>query len=344
MAFSTVIGNGRELIEAWATAMIATGGWEDADTGLKTDGTTNPAGRVLKYTRTGEEIYVTMVHAFIGRNTTDSGFYSAECALVFISSGWSSASHIPSGTINASFIPLANKGPWAWPSGAPIQTSEQAQWWISANADIWAVLSVGVASAQNNSYAFLSFEREDALEYDTGGSKIFIYADAGHCDYNYSSGYDNGAWGLNPYYWSLPSGWSGVKSGISIRKYIHPFITSYPTFKVNGNPQNFVDGKDRSDSFLIVPIRATKSSGNSKVYMAFPTCFADPGTWRSPIKTLKAWFPVEPGQGIADGDLISIPVSWNGAAPVTWRYIYKVLTSPDGGEIDIAVFYDVPTP
>jgi hypothetical protein len=29
---------------------------------------------------------------------------------------------------------------------------------------------------------------------------------------------------------------------------------------------------------------------------------------------------------------------------VTWRYIYKVLTSPDGGEIDIAVFYDVPTP
>jgi len=323
--------------------MIATGSWEDADTGLKADGTTDPAGRVLRYTRSGEEIYVAMVHAYIGYNSSVSNLYNSEDVLVFVSSGWNSTSHIPSGTIETTRIPIATSPSRAWPSGAPRITTDQAQWWISANADIWAIMSIGTASDRLNSIAFLTFERENAKEYDDGGSKIFIYADAYRCSFSISNiGGNNSAWGGDPYSWSLPSAWSGLKGGADLRKYIHPFIASYPLSNTGESNDNYVDGKDFATSYLIVPIRATKSAGNSKVYMAFPTCFNDPGTWKSPIKTLKAWFPVAPGTGIADGDLISIPVSWNGQTPVTWRYIYKALTAPDGGQIDVAVFYDVP--
>jgi len=349
MAFSTLTGNGWALIDAWAAAMIATGSWEDADTSLKADGTTDPAGRVLRYTRAGEELYVCMVHAYIG-NPTNGGashdYFGAEAVLVFISSGWNNTSHIPSGTVNTTYIPIGYKVDWgAWPAGTPSAPTGSAQWWISANADIWAVLGIGAASAMYNSISFVTFEREDAKEYDDGGSKVFIYADAYQTRFSYNSSYDVAlSWGINPFKWSLPSAWSGLLSGADFRKYIHPFTAEYPTGGVDQSNYNYIDGQDQNSSYLIVPTRARKSAGNSKIYMAFPTAFADPGTWRSPIKTLKAWFPVEPGAGVADGDLISIPVSWNGAAAVTWRYIYKALTSPDGGQIDVAVFYDVPTP
>ena len=343
MAFSTLTGNGWALIDAWAAAMIATGSWEDADTSLKADGTTDPAGRVLRYTRAGEELYVAMVHSYIGYNASSVSIYSAEAVLVFVSSGWNSTGHIPSGTIETTYIPIGYKSSITWPSGTPRACTGSAQWWISANADIWAIMGIGAASVWYDSISFLTFEREDAKEYDDGGSKVFIYADAYQVRYSYSTiGDQTYAWGGNPYQWSLPSAWSGLLAGADLRKYIHPFVASYPLTGVSQSNYNYVDGQDQNSSYLIVPTRARKSAGNSKVYMAFPTAFADPGTWRSPIKTLKAWFPVEPGAGVADGDLISIPVSWNGLTPVTWRYIYKALTSPDGGQLDIAVFYDVP--
>lgn len=345
MAFSTITGNAWELIDAWATAMIATGSWEDADPALKADGTTDPAGRALRYTRPGEEIYVTLVHAYMGYSGTGSARYLQEAALVFVSSGWDALSHIPSGTIETTYVPLSYSGAWAYPTGTPRPTTSEAQWWISASADIWSIMTISGNSSRTESIGFISFEREAAKEYDDGGSNVFIYADMALVRWNYTSGdYDYCAIGGSPYAWSLPSAWSGLRNGAIMRKYIHPFTASYPTSRVSSmsSASSFIDGQDKAYSYLIVPTRATKSLGNSKVYMAFPTAFADPGTWRSPIKSLKGFFPVTPGAGIADGDLISIPVSWNGLPPVTCRYIYKALASPDGAQLDVAVYYDEP--
>lgn len=340
MAFSTITGNAWELIDAWATAMIATGFWEDADPALKADGTTDPAGRVLKYTRAGEELYVCMVHAYIGQNGSGPSIYNSEVAMVFVSTGWDGVSHAPSGTVDALLIPLTYLSNYSvWPAGTPRATIATAQWWISSSADIWSVMSVTAASDKRDCIGFVTFEREAAKEYDDGGSNVFLYAHGDYYQY-YTTGGASAAWGPKPYQWSLPAAWAGLVVGV--RKYLHPFTARAPEYNMGPNNDNFVDGKDRVSSLLAVPVRASKSSGNSKVYMAFPIAYADPGTWRSPIKTLKAWFPVESGAGLADGDLISIPVSWNGQPPVTWRYIYKALTSPDGGQIDVAVYYDEP--
>lgn len=341
MGFTTVTGNAWQLIDAWATAMLATGSWVDADPALKADGTTDPAGRVLKYTRPGEEIYVALIHAYIGWMSGYDYSTTAEVVMAFVSTGWDTANHAPSGTVDTLRLPLAHANKWAAPSGAPRPTSMTAQWWISSSADIWAILSVTAPSSRSDSIGLLTFEREAAKEYDDGGSNIFMYCDGWNCQYAYTgnSPYNTG-WGPKPYQWSLPAAWSSLQLGV--RKYLHPFTAAYPTYPMGQTLDNFADGKDRSSTFLAVTAKASKSQGNSKVYMAFPIAYADPGTWRSPIKTLKAFFPVESGAGLADGDLISIPVSWNGQPPVTWRYIYKALTSPDGGQIDIAVYYDTP--
>lgn len=259
--------------------------------------------------------------------------------MVFVSTGWNTTSHIPSGTMDTLRLPLASAANWGLPGGTPKSTSMTAQWWISSTADIWAILSVTEPSGVPDSVGLLTFEREAAKEFDDGGSNIFMYCDGYHCRYAYtaSSPYNTG-WGPKPLYWSLPSAWSGLDIGV--RKYLHPFTAHYPNYPMEQANDNFGDGKDRSSTFLAITAKATKSQGNSKVYMAFPIAYADPGTWRSPIKTLKAFFPVESSAGLADGDLISIPVSWNGGVPTTWRYIYKALTSPDGGRIDVAVYYD----
>jgi hypothetical protein len=344
MAFATVMGNAWQLIDAWATAMLATGSWVDADPALKADGTTDPAGRVLKYTRAGEELYVCMVHAYIGQNASAAYGYNCEVIMAFVSTGWNDVSHVPSGTVDTLLIPLVNSAYWVWPAGTPRATTATAQWWISSSADIWAVLSATASSGMGDCIGFMTFEREAAKEYDDGSSNVYLYAHGYNYKYNTTSyGSNNGtpvAWGPRPYQWSLPTAWAGLVLGV--RKYLHPFTARAPEYNMGPSNGNFVDGQDRSTSLVVAPVRAAKSSGNSKVYMAFPIAYADPGTWRSPIKSLKAWFPVEPAMGIADGDLISIPISWNGQPPVTCRYIYKALTSPDGGQIDIAVYYDTP--
>lgn len=326
-------GNALEIIDHIASEMILTGSWEDADQAFTTAGA--PPGRVLRYLRAGEEIFV----AFVAVNWY-GGDYIVQLLrevgiFCYVSSGWDTAAHIPSGSVSVTRMPLDSYTSTP-PAGFDWLT---AQIWIYTDGDITAILSSTPSSGRNNPICVLTIEREAAKEYDDGGSNFFIYSTSFNGGYN--STYNSISpyqYGVVPYAISLPSQWSPFK--LPFRRYIHPFISEYPLSATNDS-HNFEDGYDYARTKLTIPVRARRSNGNSRVYMAFPVAYADAGdnVFRTPIKTLKAFFPVTPGAGIADGDLINIPVSWNGGVPTTWQYIYKQLVSPDGGVLDVAIKY-----
>lgn len=317
-------GDALEIIDHIASEMIATGGWEDADAGFTTAGT--PPGRVLRYKREGEELFIAFVFGKYGQ--LSSSAYQTTGILVFACSGWDAASHIPSGTTELMDIPMYDGSASSW-----YTTATMAQLWLYAESDIVTILTQSAPSARNDAVAMLTIEREAAKEYDDGGSNMFLFGTKRYGRITSSS-----QW-FSISSWDLPSTWTSFRS--RMRKYIHPFVCAYPETSVNMDSVNFEHGYDYSHTKLSVPVRAMRSNGNSKVYMAFPVAYADAAdnTFRTPIKTLKSFFPVEPGKGIADGDLINIPVSWNGGVATTWQYIYKSLNSPDSGSIDVAIKY-----
>lgn len=337
MGFTTMSGNALEIIDHIASEMIATGGWEDADAEFTTAGT--PPGRVLRYKRDGEELFIAFVAVnWWGSNYSYSGNYGAkEMGIIcYVSSGWDAGEHIPAGSVSCARMPMRSNSL----SGGPPAGFTQclAQIWMYSEGDITAILSSTGTSSDRDPIYMLTIEREAAKEYDDGGSNFFIYSTAQSGGYGYTSSTAIRECGVAPYVWSMPANWSPFR--LPFRRYIHPFVSEYP-LNADSSTHNFEDGNDVASTKLTVPVRASRSNGNSKVYMAFPVAYADAGdnVFRTPIKTLKAFFPVMPNAGIADGDLINIPVSWNGGVPTTWQYIYKQLVSPDGGVLDVAIKY-----
>lgn len=320
--------------------MISSGSkWVDADAGLTTAG--SPPGRVLKYNVEGEEIYVAFVAASWGG--TYSNTYWTSGILAFVSTAWDSTDHCPSGTCECTQIPI-----YGSTGGSRTDFANYNwQYWMWYEEDILVLITQAASTSNEDSVALFAMEHNVTKEYDDGASDFFIYATAQSVGYiTAGKNPSRYAWGVPPRGWTLPSAWGAYMT--AIRKYIHPFQAAYPQVAVGGydfdGAHNFPEGQDLGgQSRCLIPARGRKSTGNNKVYMAFPVVYADPTeTYRIPIATMKSFFPVDVDTSIADGDLINVPVSWAGAPADTWQYIYKRLISPDGGELTVAIKYAEP--
>lgn len=341
-------------IESIANKMIAIAGghWTDGDASLTIAGT--PKGRVIKYTNGAEVLYVCMVAARWGSNysggSSNDGYRVSQGIMVFFSDGWDSSNHIPSGNVQRMPFVFANVS--GYNLAAPDALASDLYLWWEDNILTFLVRTGPSGNADNVS--LFALERDADKEYDDSHGKFFAITTVlgpagGNGTYTYAhvnTASYNAYFGSAPEGWSLPAAWAALRGRLS--KYVHPFGCEYPaSTDIRGSPtRNFVDGEDQTFNMCIVPMRATRSEATNRVYYAFPVVHGDSAmTWRSPIKTFKSFFPVEPNRGIIDGDIINVPVTFNGnTTPETWSYIYKALASPDGGQLDIAIKYDVPSP
>lgn len=336
-----------QFVDDVANLLLSTGGssvtgiWEDADIAVTSAGT--PPARALKYTKNDVvELYLTFVGGVWGR-PSNASYYNNQGILVFISSSWDSVNHVPSGTTRIMQMPFTG---YAASILHTIALDQIMTLQIFYEKDILNIFgSSPVATANYDCVFFFSMEREESKEYDDGQSNFFFFSTDQRSGY-YDAGSANAGFGGIPFGWSLPATWNTLRvAGNGIFKYVHPWSSALPTVRLPTNLTS--DGYYNFEyasaaEFLnrnccLAPMRARKSTGDSKVYMAFPLAFNDISmTWNIPIKAFKSWFPVEPGQGIASGDLMTIPLSWNGTS-VTWKYMYLNVTSPDGQQLDIAV-------
>lgn len=339
MTFTTFTGTSATTIDTLANGLIASGYWTENDATLTTAGT--PPARTIKYVYNATtEIYLTLVAGVWGRS---GAYYSTEGILVFLSSSWDADNHVPSGTVKIMQMPFKNYS-ITWPS-TYVNTS---QIWMSYDSDTLAIMGQGTLSSYNDSVFLFTLERDIGKEYDDSQTNWFAYNTAQKHGYYDLSGANTG-WGVAPYSWSLPSAWSSLKvTANGPFKFIHPWASAFPVARLEDSISNYYNNfeYDSGASFInrnacLSPMRARRSTGDSKVYMAFPIGFNDPlASWNVPIKALKAFFPVEPGQGLASGDLITIPLSYNGNN-VTWKYIYLNVTSADSQQLDIAIKHSV---
>jgi hypothetical protein len=339
MVFTTFTGTEGVIVDTIADGLISTGSWVENDSFYTTnDGVTR--GRSIKYVyNTVTEIYVTMIIASWGR--TDSGyeFFGASGIIFFVSSEYDYNNHLPSGTVKYTTIPTFSRRYGAVFPSYPYTNACQA--WLSYEADMLVIVTQTVVSAQFRPICLLCMERETDKEYDDLQSNWFIYNTAQRQGYHSSSS-SNISWGQGPYAWTC-STFNNLKS-CGPYKYIHPWIASYPISAMaeclisNRNDNfEFNGGSNTIRNCCNIPIRAIKSAGDSKVYMGFPVVYNDVGQGNNiPIKAMKSWFPVEPGLGIASGDLITIPTTWNGRN-VNFRYLYINVVSLDGLQLDVAI-------
>jgi hypothetical protein len=333
-------------VNAIADNMIGlTGSWVEGDSTITTS-YTNP-GRVLKYNESGREFYVAFMIAEWGYATASSGYRTTGGIRVFVSSGWDSGNHIPSGTVKCSQIPAYTwyKTPLSasyaagitWTTWMWYENEMLVMAWQSASTGYYD--SVGVFTMQ--------YTKADKF-YDDDASDWFFYSTCHHVGFNKTSGSaDYYMWGTYSAQWTLNSAWAAFLT-YNIYKYIHPFLVAYPTTAIAYNPgtiygDGFEDGYDAGRTWAIVPERARKSLGDSKVYMSYViVCNDATETLCTPIAKLVGFFPVVDSSGIADGDLINVTIVREGRASDTWQYMYKYIVSPDTGSMQIAIKYAEP--
>lgn len=350
MTFETATVNIKGLVDVLANRMIALGqNWIDGDAGLTT--ASNPFARVIKYNVAGQELYVCFANTIYGYAGGNSSYGYNDGIIVFISSGWDAAQHIPAGTVKLMHIPVFQN--YLGTSYDPTQyDANTLQYWLWFEDEMLVFGWQASATGHTDCVGMFAMEHNTAKEYADNGSNFFFYTTSQKSRYNHSA--SAGAWsayGSTCYSWGLPAAWNNWKNSGSypLHKYVHPFVADYPgaafSESVTGDRgDNFGDGGyyGGGRSLCLIPAKARKSGGNSKVYMAFPVVYADADeAFQAPIATMKSFFPVDAGKGIADGDLINVPVIWEGAPAATWQYIYKCLVSPDGTQIDVAIKYAV---
>jgi len=323
MTFETFLTSTKDLCDKIAAKMISTPGgyWADGDAALTTEG--NPPGRCLKFVRGGETLYFGLIAAAWGRSYQyQLDHHQQEGVLVFVSTGWDAVNHIPEGTIWCSSIHVCHKHNT---TQSLIDTTGQA--WMWYDNDGFTLLYRNDASGYTDHASIFVIERDETKEYADGFSNFYMFTDTANDPLYQTVAGVNSRWYLAPYSWTLPSGWDVIKSGLTIGKYVHPFGTQYH----NGSQNAW---EDYNNNKALHPYKAKKSEGNGKIYLCFGWCFNGGDYPRTPIRKFKTFFPVQSGKGLADGDIVNVTV---GAE--TWQYIYKALTSPDGGVLDIALRY-----
>lgn len=341
------------VAQSIAEKMIAISGghWTDADTALTMS--SNPKGRALKYENGAEVLYMCIVSAKYGTDINGSSSDVSRTStglIIFLSDAWDGTNHCPAGNVQRVHIPFAGNY-WTVSKGNQDQDgriSDLYLWWEDN------LLTFAVRTTTTSDYPLVSIftlERDADKEYDDTATKFFAFVQtAGPQGTNgFFSYYVSGSIAYNCQYgtpkeWSLPNTtqWNNLKGHLG--KYAHPFAAIYPNYDQRISvSRNFNEGEDESGSLAVIPCRATKSEATNRVYYGFPVVFGDSTMiWRSPIKTLKGFFPVAMNRGIIDGDLINVPVTYNGQPVDTWQYLAKSLASPSGPTLDIAIKYAEP--
>lgn len=354
-----------QLVDSIADKMISlpNGYWTDADAEFNTSAT-NPKGRVIRYLNGTESLYLCFVVALYG--ATEKASYSATShgLIIFVSDTWDAENHCPSGNVQRLHIPLSCRSYFAVTPNSHYEESVSHDLFIWWEDDILTFL-IRVSDPDNVGHcnSLFSLERDADKEYDNDKSKFFIFthargsapagygSGAGYYTYYYkyasssTSTFHNCAYGAMATSWTLPNvaHWNAVKGPFC--KYVHPFGIEYPTDSMSvaaSGRNNFEDGANEVYTLLLVPSKAIKSE-TGRVYYSFPVAFGDLSmSWRTPIKTFKSFFPVQAGRGLIDGDLINVPVTYNGQAVKTWQYMYKNIIAPNGAVLDIAIKYAEP--
>jgi hypothetical protein len=302
------------IIVDWHSRLIATLAWEDGDPGL-TD------GKVLHHL-TETNIYV-WFHRAVVRNDINSFVHGI---MIDVSSEWDSVSHEPSGTIQRTMIPLRAN----WGDIANENLTVDIWEWNDANC-ILAMLKNVISSGYEDISCFFVMERIAEKEYpDTYSNFYFISIPNCH-----SLAVDP-----SPAANAFREKVMGAIEG-QLGEYLNRFLYAPPEYKMRslclhpyGTLYSTKYDRYRYRNYTTHNIWARKSTGNTKVYFQFPF-YHNTVELNIPIAKTKRWFFVDPGEGIADGDIIQ----WIDGA-ITREYIYKSVDSMDyTRKIDVAFGY-----
>lgn len=282
------------FIDLIADQLIATGAWATADASLVAG--VHPAKRAVVHL-TDANFYVTL-----DRNITAglgiANVYWNEVR-IRISTGFAAGN--PSGTIHTTGIPTESQLSTS-SANIPANNKLGSHWtWIDASG--FTTNTVWAASSLQDYAVFFTLERNTSKEYADGLSNFFVAAVPNN---NPVSG--TSASNTQGQYYGNDNATNNHDAG---RAFVcRPF-----------DYQEYADPLNGLEWFF----GAYRSPGNSKVYFVFPF-FSDGQVplQRSPIAQTQRFFRVEPGQGLADGDLVTYAVGGN-----TFTYIVKTLQSPD---------------
>lgn len=296
-------------------------------------------GRVIRYQNGSENLYVQLLYGNVGNN--QSGYVRFSYGvLMFVSSGYDLANHIPTGTIEFTMIPTSssNNSSSLIPPMSSIATEVYAVMWYEDDMlTVFGYQTTSVTNLATLGTFFFTMERDTTKEFADGLSNFYFFSEDVYHIYNYS-GTSTAQWGLNPSAWSLPAVFNPVGTiSKTPHKYIHPFGPAYPNGADVPDSRNFPVGVDWTRIKMWIPIKARKADSNGKVYLGFPVAYGDlTETFMSPQKTMRSFFVVENGKGLTDGDLINVNITELGE---TWQYIYKSFISASGLQMDLAMKY-----
>ncbi|MHB8633027.1 MAG: hypothetical protein ACYDBQ_03535 [Thermoplasmatota archaeon] len=290
------------LIDLIADQLIATGAWGTADAALATG--QHPAKRAIKHlTDANLNVYFTRQVLSVPGSTRWNEI------LIQISTGFDTVGHAPNGTIQTTGI--CCEGWQKYNSGAQyyygndVGSGNKAvthYTWIDAAGVTLQV--TGATSPAKDFTVFFNLERNTTKEYADGFSNVFCAAipndDVGFYDQTYTQSYYSNAVGAG----------QGSPNGAGRANICRPF-----------NYQQYAGYAGGLATFF----GSYRSLGNSKVYFEFPffsnnQVVAQP----QPIAQTGRFFLINPGQGMADGDLVTYVSGAN-----TYTFLVKLLQSPD---------------
>jgi hypothetical protein len=285
------------LIDLMANQLIATGAWGDASGGALPSGA-SPANRALVHL-VDANFYVHIDRNIVTGFGGGSSKGSWNEIRVRISTGHTGTA--PSGTIQTTGIPLEAGTLGTSTTQVTANNSNLSHWtWVDA-----AGFTTQVQGAVRGSFqiyaCFFTLERNTSKEYADGYTNFFVAAapnmnpsSGGTSSNNHGTYYGNG---------TTSSNFDAQRAFVC-----RPF--NYQEYNAASNAVNWFFGSFRS-------------GGNSKVYFTFPY-FSNNQAPLQPsfIAQTTRFFRVEPGQGLADGDLVTYALGGN-----TFTYLVKTLQS-----------------
>ena len=280
------------LIDLMADQLIATGAWGTADGTLVAGA--HPAKRAVTH--------LTDVNFFVmfDRNLVTAGGNASNCneIRIQISTGFNTGTHVPSGTIQTTGIPC-EAPPYG--TGAMAANNKLGSHWTWIDAAGITTLNTWAASAQQDFTVFFTLERNTAKEYADGYTNFFC---AQHRQREPQHRHQQQ---LRPILWKRRD-----QRRLRLAARNHP-----APVRVRGVQ---LGQQQLGEVLWRLPV-----AGQLEGVLRVPF-FSDNQTplQRSPIAQTLRFFLVQPGQGLADGDLVTYV-----SGPNTYSYLVKTLQSPD---------------
>ena len=282
------------LVDKLADELIATGAWGTADATLVAGA--SPAKRAVQHL-TDASFFVT-----IERILSSVGNVRYNEIKVRVSTGFDTALHVPSGTVEVTGIPAegwqSNNTSIANYDGSSTGTNKSGTYYLWVDAAGIAVLATWAPVSNHFDFTSALFiERITTKEYADGYSNFFVAA------------------------WTNAD--SALYTGSTASGYFRS--TAFDLQRKQGIRPFSGTTTDNYTTMLETFFGAYRSPGNSKIYLQFPyfsNTTASPQ--RTPIAQSKKFFLVALGVGLGDGDTVNVVV---GAE--TWTYLVKTLQSPE---------------